>query len=67
APSARPAAPAPAPSTKRAYEAQKGDTLQSIAEKVYGDASRWPEIYRANAASLGRGGEVKPGQVLVIP
>lgn len=67
APSVRPAAPAPAPSTKRAYEARKGDTLQSIAEKVYGDASRWPEIYRANAASLGRGGEVKPGQVLVIP
>jgi LysM repeat protein len=68
APAARPAAPAaPAPATRRAYEAQKGDTLQSIAEKVYGDASRWPEIYRANAASLGRGGEVKPGQVLVIP
>lgn len=61
------AAPAPAPATKRAYEAQKGDTLQSIAEKVYGDASRWPEIYRANSSSLGRGGEVKPGQVLVIP
>ncbi|MEW5906649.1 MAG: LysM peptidoglycan-binding domain-containing protein [Elusimicrobiota bacterium] len=67
APAARPAAPAPAPAARRTYEAQKGDTLQSIAEKVYGDASRWPEIYRANAASLGRGGEVKPGQVLVIP
>lgn len=67
APAVRPAAPAPAPAARRSYEAQKGDTLQSVAEKVYGDASRWPEIYRANAASLGRGGEVKPGQVLVIP
>ena len=46
---------------------KEGDTLGSIAGAVYGDPDRWQEIYRANAGSLGRGGEVKPGQVLVIP
>lgn len=62
--------PAPAPAEKaarRTYVVKDGDTLQSIASSVYGDPDRWPEIYRANAGSLGRGGEVKAGQVLVLP
>lgn len=49
------------------YVVQAGDTLESIARKVYGDASKWPLIYKANAASVGRGGEVRPGAALVIP
>lgn len=70
---ARPAAAKPAPQAKPAparrnsYTVKEGDTLGSIAEEVYGDAGRWMEIYRANAGSLGRGGEVKPGQVLTLP
>lgn len=70
---ARPAAAKPAPQAKPAparrntYTVKEGDTLGSIAEEVYGDAGRWMEIYRANAGSLGRGGEVKPGQVLALP
>lgn len=68
---ARPAAapqakPAQQPS-RRNYVVKEGDTLESIAASVYGDAERWPDIYRANAGSLGRGGEVKPGQVLSLP
>jgi len=63
---AKPAA-APQPARRTSYTVKEGDTLGSIAESVYGDADRWQEIYRANAGSLGRGGEVKPGQVLVIP
>lgn len=62
--------PVPAPAEKvarRTYVVKDGDTLQSIASAVYGDPDRWPEIYRANAGSLGRGGEVKAGQVLVLP
>ncbi|MBU2574423.1 MAG: LysM peptidoglycan-binding domain-containing protein [Elusimicrobia bacterium] len=51
----------------KAYLVQEGDTLESIAGKVYGEASKWPAIYKANAGALGRGGEVKPGQTLVIP
>jgi len=50
-----------------AYVVQEGDTLESIAAKVYGDGSKWPSIYKANAGSVGRGGTVKPGQTLAIP
>ncbi|PKM98090.1 MAG: hypothetical protein CVU79_04545 [Elusimicrobia bacterium HGW-Elusimicrobia-3] len=57
----------PAPARRTSYTVKEGDTLGSIAEQVYGDAGRWMEIYRANAGSLGRGGEVKPGQVLALP
>ena len=68
---ARPAAaqqPKPAQQpARRTYVVKDGDTLGSIAASVYGDADRWPEIYRANSASVGRGGEVKPGQVLSLP
>ena len=64
-------APKPQPQTPAArrtsYVVKSGDTLESIAISVYGSAERWPDIYRANAGSLGRGGEVKPGQVLVLP
>ena len=59
--------PAPAQPVRRNYVVKDGDTLESIAASVYGDSDRWPEIYRANSGSLGRGGEVKPGQVLVLP
>ncbi|MDD5208893.1 MAG: LysM peptidoglycan-binding domain-containing protein [Elusimicrobiales bacterium] len=66
------AKPAPQPKPAQAaaphsYVVKEGDTLESIAASVYGNASRWPEIYRANSGSLGRGGEVKPGQVLTLP
>ena len=61
------AKPQPAPSRPSRYVVKEGDTLESIAASVYGDSARWPDIYRANAGSLGRGGEVKPGQVLSLP
>lgn len=63
----KPAPAKPQPAARRTYVAKEGDTLESIAASVYGDPDRWPEIYRANAGSLGRGGEVKQGQVLVLP
>lgn len=66
APAARPR-PQPAPVRPTRYVVKEGDTLESIAVSVYGDADRWPDIYRANAGSVGRGGEVKPGQVLTLP
>jgi nucleoid-associated protein YgaU len=44
-----------------------GETLQSIAEKYYGATKYWDEIYQANKDSVGRGGVVKPNQVLIIP
>ncbi len=62
-----PPAPAPAVAEVRTYTVQSGDTLAAIAMKVYGDANQWRRIYEANKAQLSGPGNVRPGQVLVIP
>jgi nucleoid-associated protein YgaU len=49
------------------YVVRQGDTLQSIAERYYGATKFWDEIYQANKDSVGRGGVLKPTQVLIIP
>lgn len=51
------------------YTVQKGDTLESIAKKIYGKTAKWIDIYRANSArgAVRRSGEIVPGQSLVIP
>lgn len=61
---AQPTAPLAPPST---YTVQKGDTLEKIAKKVYGDARRWPRIYQANRQALTNPNRVYPGQELTIP
>ena len=38
-----------------------------IAQKNYGDKSRWRDIRDANPGLIGAGGEITPGSVLVIP
>jgi nucleoid-associated protein YgaU len=43
------------------------ETLQSIALKYFGDEKYWNDIFQANKDSVGRGGALKVGQVLVIP
>jgi len=35
------------------YVVQPGDTLRSIAEREYGDATQWPRIYEANQSVIG--------------
>jgi len=46
----------------------KGDTLWDIAQEIYGDPTRWPEIYAANVAIIGSDPDlIFPGQVLLIP
>ena len=47
------------------YVAQQGDTLMSIANAVYGDASLWFHIAEANGMEMGS--EVKAGTALRIP
>ncbi|HMK88744.1 MAG TPA: sulfite exporter TauE/SafE family protein [Methylocystis sp.] len=47
------------------YTIVKGDTLRSIALKVYHDASRWREIAAANPGVDAR--RLRPGQVLRLP
>jgi len=47
------------------YTVQPGDTLTTIALKVYGDPSLWHKIAEANR--LENPDLILPGQVLVIP
>jgi LysM repeat protein len=49
------------------YTVQSGDTLESIAKLLYGNAERWREIYALNSDRLGFGGYLAPGQILVLP
>lgn len=50
------------------YTVRTGDYLIAIAARVYGDSSRWREIYEANRALIGPNPNViQPGQTLVIP
>lgn len=50
------------------YTVQQGDTLSSIAQKVYGDSGRWHEIYIANTQVIGNNPNVlSAGKALFIP
>jgi 5'-nucleotidase / UDP-sugar diphosphatase len=50
------------------YEVQSGDTLLSIAEQFYGDATRWRPIYDANKDTIGADPDkLKLGMKLKIP
>ena len=49
------------------YIVQEGDTLINLAERFYGDYKKWREIYSLNQDRIGRGGPLKPGQILIMP
>lgn len=49
------------------YTVAPGDTLKSVARKLYGDPERWIELYQANDDRIQRGGDLTPGQKLVVP
>ncbi|MBN1876502.1 MAG: LysM peptidoglycan-binding domain-containing protein [Anaerolineae bacterium] len=51
----------------RTYIVQPGDSLSKIAEKLYGDASRWSEIFEANKDQLANPNMIRAGQELKIP
>jgi LysM repeat protein len=59
------------PSTKsqpKTYTVKKGDSLWKIAKNVYGDGSKWRQIYEANKKVIGKNPNlIYPGQKLVIP
>lgn len=44
----------------------RGDTLSSIAEEYLGDASDWPELYRANGDQIADPDLIDAGQVLTL-
>jgi nucleoid-associated protein YgaU len=52
---------------ERTYTVQAGDTLGKIAQKLYGDGSRWTEIYEANKAKIANPNVIEVGLELSIP
>ncbi len=51
----------------RIHVVEKGDSLWKIAEKYYGDGSRWKEIHRANKDRIKDPAVIRRGQKLRIP
>ena len=49
------------------YVVEKGDTLSELAERILGDASRWPEIYRLNSEKIQDLDILPAGEKLQIP
>ena len=48
------------------YTVKRGDTLMSIAREVYGDATRWKDIFDLNSDKLSDPSHIVPGQVLKL-
>ena len=52
----------------RQYRVESGDTLSSIALKLYGKPAQWKSLFEANKAALdGESGRLKVGTVLLLP
>jgi LysM repeat protein len=49
------------------YHVQSGDTLKSIAQKLYGNSELWYDLYYLNRDRLGPMGHLFTGQILVLP
>lgn len=52
--------------TGRIYRVQPGDTLWAIAQRTYGDPTRWPELFQANRGRLESAHLIRPDQMLVL-
>jgi nucleoid-associated protein YgaU len=55
------------PADSNLYTVEKGDTLWAIAEKNYGNGSKYTVIFEANQPMIKDADEIYPGQVLRIP
>lgn len=66
APSAAPQPGSPAAAPAESYTAAKGETLKSIARKLYGKTEKWREIATANPG-LKPAAKLKAGQVIKLP
>ncbi|MGH3357873.1 MAG: LysM peptidoglycan-binding domain-containing protein, partial [Nocardioidaceae bacterium] len=55
------------PSHQSFVTVELGDTLSEIATEEYGDASKWPRIYRANDDQIEDPDLISPGQRFDVP
>lgn len=55
------------PISDHRYTVQSGDSLSTIAQREYGDASQWRRIYEANRSTISNPNLIQPGQVLTLP
>lgn len=62
-----PAAPVANAPLLNVYVVQQGDTLVSIAERVYGDVDMTGPLFAANQSVLRRPDDLRPGQNLILP
>ena len=64
-----PSPPAPIEPVRRetVYEVKSGDSLSKIAQKYYGKATLWTEIYEANRDTIKDPDLIYPGQKIRIP
>ncbi|MCX7846713.1 MAG: LysM peptidoglycan-binding domain-containing protein, partial [bacterium] len=62
-----PTPPRPYARPPRAYRVRRGDTLASIAQRLYGDRNKWNIIFAANRDILRRADYLREGQILYIP
>jgi len=51
----------------RTYTVKSGDSLSKIAQEMYGDSSKYNQIFEANQPMLKDADKIYPGQVLRIP
>ncbi len=49
------------------HKVQKGETLEIIAKKIYGNPEKWTLIYRVNKDKIENANIIYPGQILSIP
>jgi nucleoid-associated protein YgaU len=49
------------------YEVQRGDSLRKIAKTVYGDESKWKQIWEQNRQAIPNPDLIHPGQQLSMP
>lgn len=61
------AAPAPSPAGGTTYEIRQGDSLSAIAQRFYGDATKWRTIHEANRDVISDPDKIYPGQKITIP
>jgi tetratricopeptide (TPR) repeat protein len=67
APTPPPASPPATPTSYRRHVVAKGDTLFSLAQRYYGNRSRWRDIYAANRHVLPNESALSIGMELRIP